>query len=170
MNDSAAFERELEQELHRALDPIAAAPIPPRRTSGSSGMTRTLVGGAGAALGLKLVTGVAAVAFAAVAAGAATELVVTRSLNPSVWSRQVHQTIDGNQHGQQTDTVKPAPTTNNAGGDVKNGGNANGTGNGSNAGGTNAAGRSGGTNPKKPLGSPPTGGTDHPGPPPVPAN
>ena len=165
MNDPAGFERELEQELHRVLDPIASAPIPPRRTSGSSGLARTLASGAGAALGLKLVTGVAAVAFAAVAAGAATELVVTRSLNPSVWSRQVHQTIEGSQRGQQTDTVKPAPTTNNAGGDVKNGGNANGTGSGSSAGGS-----SGGTNPKKPLGSPPTGGTDHPGPPPVPAN
>src|SRR3981081_1619339 len=86
MNDPANFERELEQELHRVLDPIAAAPIPPRRTSGSSGMARTVLGGAGAALGLKLVTGVAAVAFAAVAAGAATEVVVTRSLGPAVWS------------------------------------------------------------------------------------
>ncbi len=166
MNDPADFERELEQELHRVLDPIATAPIPPRRTSGSSGVARTLVGGAGAALGLKLVTGVAAVAFAAVAAGAATEVVVTRSLNPSVWSRQVHQTIEGNQHGQQTDTVKSAPMTNDApgkGGPIK----ANATPSGNGAG---NIGGSGGTNPKKPLGSPPTGGTEHPGPPPVPAN
>lgn len=126
---------------------------------------KRFLGGAGAALGLKLVTGLAVAASAAVLAGAATEVVVTRSVNPSDWSRQVHQTMDGNQHGQQTDTVKPAPTTNDAGGDVKNGGNANGSGNGGSTGGSN-----GGTNPKKPLGSPPTGGNEHPGPPPVPAN
>src|SRR4030088_2461038 len=166
MNDPANFERELEQELHRVLDPIAAAPIPPRRTSGSSGRARTLLGGAGAALGLKLVTGVAAVAFAAVAAGAATEVVVTRSLDPSVWSRQVHQTIQSNQHGQQTDTVKPGPMTN----DLPGKGPIKATATPSGNGGGNTGGTSGGTNPKKPLGSPPTGGTDHPGPPPVPAN
>jgi hypothetical protein len=166
MNDSAAFERELEQELHRFLDPIAVAPIPPRKTPGSSGMSRTLLGGAGAALGLKLFTGVAAVAFAAVAAGAATEVVVTRSLNPADWSQQVHQTIQSNQHGQQTDTVKPAPMTNDAPGKGPIKANATPSGNG----GSNTGGSTGGANPKKPLGSPPTGGTDHPGPPPVPAN
>jgi hypothetical protein len=166
MNDPADFERELEQELHRILDPIAAAPIPRRETPRSSGVARRLLGGAGAALGLKVFTGVAVAAFAAVAAGAATEVAVTRSLNPADWSQQVHQTIQSNQHGQQTGTVKPGPMTNDAPGKgpIK----ANATPSGS--GGSNTDGSSGGANPKKPLGSPPTGGTDHPGPPPVPAN
>src|SRR3989442_3763931 len=93
MNGQGDFERELEQELHRILDPIAAAPIPLRRARLSGGMMKRLVGGAGAAIGLKVLTGFAVAAFAAVAAGAATEGAVTRSLNPADWGQQVTQTV-----------------------------------------------------------------------------
>src|SRR3989442_10134029 len=71
MNGPGDFERELEQELHRILDPIAAAPIPLRRARLSGGIMKRLVGGAGAAIGLKVLTGFAVAAFAAVAAGGA---------------------------------------------------------------------------------------------------
>ena len=54
---------------------------------------KRLVGGAGAAIGLKVLTGFAVAAFAAVAAGAATEVAVTGSLNPADWGQQVTQTV-----------------------------------------------------------------------------
>ena len=94
MNESGDFERELERELHRILDPITAAPIPLRRDPNSGGIMKRLLGGAGAALGLKLATGIAIAAFAAAAAGAATEVAVTGSLNPADWGQQVKQTVD----------------------------------------------------------------------------
>lgn len=81
------LERELEQELHRVLDPIAALPIPPRRTVQNRRAARALLGGAGAALSLKLLTGVAVAAAAVTVAGAAT----TGSLNPVDWGQQVSQ-------------------------------------------------------------------------------
>jgi hypothetical protein len=79
------LERELEQELHRILDPIAGQPIPPRRTIQNRRAARALLGGAGAALSLKLLTGVAVAAAAVTVAGAAT----TGSLDPTVWGQQV---------------------------------------------------------------------------------
>jgi hypothetical protein len=92
MNGPGDFERELERELHRILDPIAAAPIPLRKAS-SGAMARRLLGGAGVALGLKLATGVAIAAFAAAAIGTTTEVAVTGSLNPADWGRQVKSTV-----------------------------------------------------------------------------
>jgi len=83
------LERELEEELHRVLDPIAALPIPPRRSVQNRSAARALFGGAGAALSLKLLTGVAAAAAAVTVAGAAT----TGSLNPSDWGQQVSQRV-----------------------------------------------------------------------------
>jgi len=84
------IEREIEQELHRVLDPIAAQPIPPRRAIVQNRRTASaLLGGAGAALSLKLLTGVAVAAAAVTVAGAAT----TGSLNPSVWGQQVTQRV-----------------------------------------------------------------------------
>jgi len=79
------LERELEQELHRVLDPIAGLPIPPRRTIRDRRVTRALLGGVGAALSFKLLTGVAVAAAAVTLAGAAT----TGSLDPNVWGQQV---------------------------------------------------------------------------------
>jgi hypothetical protein len=93
MNWTGDFELELERELHWILDPIAALPIPPRRALVSGGFRKRLLGGAGAALGLKLATGVAVAAFAAAAAGVATEVAVTGSLNPSNWGQSVTQAV-----------------------------------------------------------------------------
>lgn len=93
MNESGDFERELERELQRILDPIAAESIPLRRSPNSGGIMKRLLGGAGAALGLKLATGLAVVAFAAVAAGATTEVAVTGSLSPADWGQQVKKTV-----------------------------------------------------------------------------
>ena len=94
MNGPGDFERELERELHRILDPIAAVPIPPRRAPLSGGIMKRMLGGAGAAIGLKVVTGFAVAAFAAVVAGAATEVAVTGTLNPADWGQQVQKTVD----------------------------------------------------------------------------
>jgi hypothetical protein len=89
MSGPGDFESELERELHRILDPIAAAPIPLRRAPSSGGIMKRLLGGAGAALGVKLLTGIAVAAAAVVVAGAATEVAVTGSLNPTNWGQQV---------------------------------------------------------------------------------
>jgi hypothetical protein len=79
------LERELESELHRVLDPMSATPIPPRRAVQSHGTTRALLKGAGAALSIKLLTGVAVAAAAVTVAGVAT----TGSLNPGNWGERV---------------------------------------------------------------------------------
>jgi hypothetical protein len=53
---------------------------------------RKILSGAGAALVVKVLTGVAVAAFAATAAGAAAEATITGSLNPADWGQQVkHQ-------------------------------------------------------------------------------
>ncbi len=54
---------------------------------------KRLLGGAGAALGVKLLTGIAVAAAAVVVAGAATEVAVTGSLNPTNWGQQVKQQV-----------------------------------------------------------------------------
>jgi len=83
------LERELEQELHRVLDPITALPIPARRQPEARRAARALLGGAGAALTVKVLTGVAVAAAAVTVAGAAT----TGSLNPADWGQQVTQQV-----------------------------------------------------------------------------
>ena len=88
------FERELEQELHRVVDPIIAAPSPPRRRLQPRGsIKKKLLGGAGAALGLKVLTGVAAAAAAITVAGAATEIATTGTVNPQDWGNQVSRQV-----------------------------------------------------------------------------
>lgn len=52
-----------------------------------------ILGGAGAALGAKLLTGFAVVALGAAGAGAATEAAITGSLNPADWGQQVKQQV-----------------------------------------------------------------------------
>ncbi len=84
------LERELEQELHRVLDPIAATSIPARRQVYARGLSRALFGGAGTALGVKLLTGVAVAAAAVTVAGVTT----TGSLNPVVWGQQVQEQVE----------------------------------------------------------------------------
>jgi uncharacterized membrane protein YgcG len=191
MNGSTDFERDLERELHRILDPIAAAPVPPRRTLASRGLTRRLLGGAGAALGIKVLTGFALAAFAAAAAGAATEAVVTRSLNPVDWGQQVHQALqqaaEGTKStpdsGKTTDTKAGGKDNAKAKGDAKSagksdgksdgksnsnskshGGGSNGNGNGhGNGNGSNADGNATSAEPIDPA-------AKHPGPSPVPGD
>ena len=84
------LERELESELHRVLDPVSASAIPARRAVRHHGRVRALLGGAGAAFTIKVLTGVAVAAAAVTLAGAAT----TGSLNPQVWGQQVKQQVD----------------------------------------------------------------------------
>jgi hypothetical protein len=97
------LERELERELHRVLDPVSARPVPPRRAVQSRTGLKAVLGGAGAALTIKVLTGVAVAAAAVTVAGAAT----TGSLNPAVWGQQVsdqvakckEQAANSSQHG-----------------------------------------------------------------------
>lgn len=54
---------------------------------------KRLLGGAGAALGVKIATGFAVAALAATAAVAATEVATTGSINPANWGQQVKQVV-----------------------------------------------------------------------------
>ncbi|HEX9363891.1 MAG TPA: hypothetical protein VGA47_08910 [Candidatus Dormibacteraeota bacterium] len=84
------IDREIELELKRVLDPLAGAPIPARRMVRSqSTRMRALLGGAGAALSVKLLTGVAVAAAAVTVAGTA----ATGSLDPTVWGQQVKDRV-----------------------------------------------------------------------------
>jgi hypothetical protein len=148
-------------------------------------MTKRLLGGAGAALGVKVLTGFALAAFAAAAAGAATEAVVTRSLNPVHWGQQVHraleQAVEGTKStpdsGKTTDSkagskdnAKTKSDSHGAGkSDAKGnskgqggGGNGNGNGHGNGNGG-NADGSATSAEPIDPA-------AKHPGPSPVPGD
>jgi hypothetical protein len=92
------FDRELQDqlgvELHRIVDPMTAGPIPVRRATAFSGGTmKGLLGGAGVALGAKIVTGFAVAALAATAAVAATEVALTGSINPTNWGQQVKEEV-----------------------------------------------------------------------------
>jgi hypothetical protein len=87
------FERELENELHRVIDPMLRATIPPRRVATSGGTMKRILGGTGVAIGLKIMTGIAAAAAAIVVAGAGTEIATTGSLNPQDWGPQVVQQV-----------------------------------------------------------------------------
>ncbi len=83
------LEAELEQELHRVLDAVSARPIPPRRSGQARFAWRAAIGGAGTALTIKVLTGVAVAAAAVTVAGAVT----TGSLNPAVWGQQVSDQV-----------------------------------------------------------------------------
>lgn len=88
------FEREIEQELHRVLDPSVAGSIPAWRVPSPRSFTKRLLSGAGAALGVKVLTGLAVAAAAATIAGAATETAITGSVSPTVWGQQVKMQVD----------------------------------------------------------------------------
>jgi hypothetical protein len=83
------IERELEETLHRVLDPIAARPIPRRRELHDAGAFRTIAGGAGAALALKMLGATAAFAAVVSVTGAS----LTGSFNPADWGPQVSSTV-----------------------------------------------------------------------------
>jgi hypothetical protein len=102
-------DRELESELHRILDPMVEGPIPLRHAPVRRGFVYRLVGGAGAALAAKTLTGIA---IAALAAGAATEVVITHSLNPTTWAQQTLQVVEGkhqpSSNSQEHSATSPA--------------------------------------------------------------
>jgi len=128
------FEREIESELHRMLDSVDREPIPPRRLVQSrTTRMRALLGGAGAAVAAKLVTGVAVAAAAVTVAGAS----ATGSLDPTVWGQQVTQrvqqckdTLADGKHGIG-DCVSAFAKTHGPGvaSDARHQGNGNGAGN-----------------------------------------
>lgn len=87
------FDREIERELNRILGPVDAQTIPAWRTPASGGFMKRILGGTGAAVAAKVLTGFAVVAFAAAGAGAATEAAISGSLNPLDWGQQVKQQV-----------------------------------------------------------------------------
>lgn len=87
------FDREIESELNRVLGPVDRESIPAWRAPASGGPMRRLVGGAGAALGAKFVTGFAVAALAVAGAGVTTEVATTGSINPNDWGQQVSQQV-----------------------------------------------------------------------------
>lgn len=113
MND---FDRELERELHRVLDPIVTGAVPPIRVRAKAGFATRILGGAGAALAAKAVTGIAIAALAAGAAGAATEAVITRSLNPVDWGQQVKQQLHLSTAAPTSSSQHPAQSSPSSGG------------------------------------------------------
>jgi hypothetical protein len=174
------IDRELEETLHRVLDPIAARPIPPRRAVHSRSAFTTVAGGAGAALTVKLLTGVAAAAAAVTVAGAVT----TGSLNPVDWGSAVTQRVQtckddiansgqhgigdcvsqlANTHGATVSNAAPHhgnPNGKNNGNGNSNGngnGNANGNGNGNGNSGTNGHGNGNGKSTSHPTPPPKSG-------------
>jgi hypothetical protein len=144
------IERELESELHRVLDPLSALPIPTRRMPARGITARTVLGGAGAALSLKLLTGVVAAAAAVTVAGTVT----TGSLNPVDWGQQVSQHVadckaklaDG-QHGIGDCVSSFANQHGTAvASDARHHGQDSGSGNGAGAGSSNSHGNNGNAN------------------------
>jgi hypothetical protein len=82
---NSELEGELEEELRRVLDPVSAHAIPPLRLGSGRTRARAVLGGAGAALTVKLMSGVVVAAAAVSIAGTA----ATGSPNPAVWGQQV---------------------------------------------------------------------------------
>lgn len=141
MND---IERELEFELHRVLDPISRVAIPPRRAAAHGNYVQRLLGGAGGALAIKVLTGVAVAAAAATVATAA----ATGTANPSQWSQGISAKVhdcraalaDQNGGIGQCVSVIAQHHGSNATNDESHHGNASGNGNGN--GSVNSAGQS----------------------------
>ena len=167
-------ERELEEALHRVLDPISARPIPARRPMQGRSAFRTVAGGAGAALTVKLLTGIAAAAAAVTVAGAVT----TGSLNPVNWGAAVTQRVqtckddiaNSGQHGIG-DCVSQLANTHGAtvSSDARHHGNPNGKSNGNGNGNGNNGNGNGNGGPNGNSGANGRGNgrsTSHPTPPP----
>jgi hypothetical protein len=120
MTDVNQFDRDLELELHRVLDPLVAGALPSQRSRPQARAVPRVLGGVGAAFAAKAVTGIAIAALAAGAAGAVTEAVVTHSLDPAAWSRQVkqqlHMSTPTPSPGAQHRGVQTSPPTGGPGG------------------------------------------------------
>jgi len=84
------FDRDIERELGRVLGPVETSSIPAWSAPASGGFMKKILGGTGAALAAKLVTGFA---IGALAAAGATEAAITGSANPTVWGQQVVQQV-----------------------------------------------------------------------------
>jgi len=84
------FDSDIERELGRVLGPVESASIPAWRAPASGGFMKRLLGGTGAAIAAKLITGFAIGALAAVGA---TEAAITGSVNPNDWGQQVVQQV-----------------------------------------------------------------------------
>ena len=114
--ETRPFDTHLEDDLHLLLDPHATGTIPAwRMPAQASRRVLPLVGGAGAALGAKIATGAA---IAVLAAGAASEIVITHSANPVDWVRNVQQQVQasprsqgGPAHSQPTSAVHPSASS-----------------------------------------------------------
>jgi hypothetical protein len=83
------FDREIEKELDRVLGPVETSSIPAWRAPASGGFMKRILGGTGAAIAAKVVTGFAVGALAAAGATAVTEAAITGSVNPNDWGQQV---------------------------------------------------------------------------------
>ena len=106
MPERTAFEERLDKDLRAYLDPHAVGGIPAWRMPEPSHSGRRLLGGAGAALAAKIAVGGLV---AVMAAGAATEAVITRSVNPSDWARHVTQQVQHSPKPSQTAPVAGSP-------------------------------------------------------------
>jgi uncharacterized membrane protein YgcG len=162
------IERELEETLHRVLDPMVARPIPPRRAARSRSIFRTVAGGAGAALTVKVLTGIAAAAAAVTVAGAVT----TGSVNPVIWGQTITATVQTCRDNLGTtgdhgigQCVSAVAKTHGAlvASEARHQGNGNGNGNGNSGSGSNAGGNG-------PNGHANSRSTSHPTPPPRPGS
>ncbi len=174
------LERELEQELHRVLDPVSRLAIPARRAPSHGSFYGRIAGGAGAALTVKVLTGVAIAAAAATVAGAAT----TGSFNPVDWTQGMSKTVESckaalaagqhgigecvsdiaNQHGQAVASAARHQGKPVGSGQSNGQGSGGSNGHGSDKGNGNGHGRSGNPGGARPTVSP--GGLMQPGPPP----
>ena len=129
---------------------------------------KKLLGGAGAALGVKILTGFAVAAAAATFAAAATEVAITGSVNPANWGQQVVTQVNAckasaarlgvhgigqcvsqfaQQHGNE---VSAAPGNGNS----NNAGNGHGNGNGKNKSQGSGSGTASASEPIVPVRSP----------------
>jgi hypothetical protein len=85
------FDKEIEDELGRVLGPVETSSIPAWRAPATRGAIKKILGGTGAALAGKVITGFA---IGTLAAAGATEAALSGSLNPSDWGQQVVQQVD----------------------------------------------------------------------------
>ena len=95
------FDRHLEDDLHLLLDPHATGTIPAWRMPEPGRRGLPILRGAGAALTAKIAVGAVV---AVMAAGATTEAVITHSVNPVDWARQVTQQVQPAQKPQPGST------------------------------------------------------------------
>ena len=103
--ETRPFDRHLEDDLHLLLDRHAGGTIPAWRMPEPGRRTPPILRGAGAALTAKIAVGAVV---AVTAAGATAEAVITHSVNPVDWARQVTQQV---QQVQQAQKPQPGSTS-----------------------------------------------------------